>query len=49
MAQQSFIDRHYKNIQKALNQPGVLNDLLAFAEKQTGVNRIYIAPGNSKL
>ncbi len=43
-----FLEAHLQRLQKALKEPGILNDVLKFAEDNTGIDRIYIAPGNKK-
>lgn len=40
-----FLEQYRASLEKALNEPGIFNDLLAKAEQRTGVKRIYIALG----
>lgn len=40
-----FLEHYRAGFEKALNEPGICNDLLAKAEQRTGVKRIYIAFG----
>jgi hypothetical protein len=41
----AFLEQYRAGLEKALNEPGVINDLLAKAEQRTGVKRLYIALG----
>jgi len=41
----AFLEQYRAGLEKALNEPGVINDLLAKAEQRTGVKRIYLALG----
>ncbi|EFX70607.1 hypothetical protein DAPPUDRAFT_228269 [Daphnia pulex] len=40
-----FLERHVQRFQKALREPGLINDVLTIVEDNVGVDRIYIAPG----
>jgi hypothetical protein len=40
-----FLEQYRAGLEKALNEPGLINDLLAKAEQRSGVKRIYIALG----
>ncbi|XP_057374148.1 receptor expression-enhancing protein 5-like [Daphnia carinata] len=41
----NVLERLVQRFQKVLSEPGMINDLLTIAENNTGVDRIYIAPG----
>ncbi|KAI9556956.1 hypothetical protein GHT06_016750 [Daphnia sinensis] len=41
----NFVERLVQRFQKILSEPGMINDMLTMAESNTGVDRIYIAPG----
>lgn len=41
----AFLEQYRSGLEKALNEPGFVNDLLGKAEQKTGVKRIYIALG----
>lgn len=41
----NFWDRLVRRFQKVLSEPGMINDMLTVAENNTGLDRIYIAPG----
>lgn len=41
----AFLEQYRSGLEKALNEPGCVNDLLGKAEQKTGVKRIYIALG----
>ena len=43
-----FFEKNIKRFQKVLERPGLLNDILKFAEDKTGINRIYLAPGKNQ-
>ena len=40
-----YLEQYRASLEKALYEPGMVNDLLAKAELKTGVKRIYIALG----
>lgn len=40
-----FLEHYRANIEKALYEPGLINDYLAKAEAKFGVKRIYIVLG----
>lgn len=44
-----YLERQLLRVERALKQPGLLNDLLAIAERHTGVDRVYLAPGKILL
>jgi hypothetical protein len=44
-----FLERHVQRFQKALREPGLINDVLTIVEDNVGMDRIYIAPGKSKM
>lgn len=41
----AFLEQYRAGLEKAINEPGIINDLLGKAEQKTGVKRIYIALG----
>lgn len=43
----NFWERLVQRFQKALSEPGIINDVLTMAERNTEVDRIYTASGKT--